>query len=74
MSPYPQYWAWRLSGTKAAEVTSFGAHTDLWNPRAATFSGLAETEGWARLVPPMVKPWDTVGRHRVEIARETRRQ
>ena len=69
--PYPQYWAWRLSGTKAAEVTSFGAHTDLWNPRAATFSGLAETEGWARLVPPMVKPWDTVGRLREDVARET---
>jgi len=68
--PYPQYWVWRLTGTKVAEVTSFGAHTDLWNPRRATFSRLAEAEGWARLVPPMVKPWDTVGMVRADIARQ----
>jgi len=68
--PYPQYWVWRLTGTKVAEVTSFGAHTDLWNPRAATFSRLAEAEGWARLVPPMARPWDTVGMVRAEVARQ----
>lgn len=68
--PYPQYWVSRLTGIKVAEVTSFGAHTDLWNPRAATFSMLAEEQGWARLVPPMVKPWDTVGMVRGEVARQ----
>ena len=30
--PLPQYWAWRLSGVKATEVTSLGAHTHLWRP------------------------------------------
>ncbi|MCX7176512.1 MAG: L-fuculose kinase [Proteobacteria bacterium] len=29
----PQYWAWRLSGDMAAEVSSLGAHSDLWQPR-----------------------------------------
>lgn len=26
---YPQYWAWRLTGELASEVTSLGCHTDL---------------------------------------------
>jgi sugar (pentulose or hexulose) kinase len=69
--PYPQYWSWRLSGAKTAEVTLFGAHTDLWNPRAATFSRLAEAEGWARLVPPLARPWDTAGMVRADIVRGT---
>jgi sugar (pentulose or hexulose) kinase len=59
--PYPQYWVWRLTGAKVAEATSFGCHTDLWNPRAGTYSRLAESEGWAQLFPKLVKPWDTVG-------------
>lgn len=67
--PYPQYWVWRLTGTKVAEATSFGAHTDLWNPRAATFSMLVEKEGWAKLIPKLVRPWDTVGPILPELAR-----
>src|SRR3546814_3118911 len=27
--PYPQYWAWRLTGIAAAEATSLGAQTHL---------------------------------------------
>jgi sugar (pentulose or hexulose) kinase len=69
--PYPQYWVWRLSGMKVAEVTSFGSHTDLWNPRDGRFSSLAQAEGWAKLVPPMVPAWQTVGRVLPDVARET---
>ncbi len=29
---YPQFWAWRLSGVMASEVTSLGCHSDLWLP------------------------------------------
>lgn len=42
---YPQYWAWRLTGTMATDVTSLGCHTDLWNPWQARFSGLADRLG-----------------------------
>ena len=59
--PYPQYWAMRLTGRKVSEVTSFGAHTDLWNPRAATFSRLPVAEGWAERFPATVLAWQTVG-------------
>lgn len=51
--PWPQYWAWRLSGVPASEVTSLGCHTDLWRPRAGQFSELAHKRGWARRFPPL---------------------
>jgi sugar (pentulose or hexulose) kinase len=68
---YPQYWVWRLTGQKVAEATSLGSHTDLWNPRAATWSRLATGQGWDRLFPALVRPWDTVGTLRPEIAAAT---
>ncbi len=69
--PYPQYWVWRLTGRKAAEVTSLGCHTDLWAPAAATYSRLAVREGWDRRFPPLVRAWDTVGTLTPDIARRT---
>ncbi len=66
--PYPQYWVWRLTGRRVAEPTSFGAHSDLWNARAATYSSLAIREGWAALFPPQVAPWDDAGPVLPEIA------
>lgn len=57
--PYPQYWTWRLTGRKAAEVTSLGAHTDLWNPIAREVSSFARREGFDRLIP-QVLPADAV--------------
>ncbi len=59
--PYPQYWVWRLTGEKVAEVTSLGSHTDMWNPGDCTYSRLARREGWDRLFRPLVKAWDTAG-------------
>lgn len=47
---YPQYWAWRLSGLMASEVTSLGCHSDLWQPRGS-FSALALRRGWATRLP-----------------------
>ncbi len=48
---WPQYWAWRLCGVMASEVTSLGAHTDLWNPRGRHLSSLVERQGWRGLFP-----------------------
>lgn len=50
---WPQYWAWQLSGVAAAEVTSLGCHTDLWNPVAGCPSALAARRGWADRLPPV---------------------
>ncbi|WP_296615355.1 carbohydrate kinase [Sphingomonas sp.] len=59
--PWAQYWAWRLSGVAASEVTSLGCHTDLWNPRAGKPSQLAWSRGWASLMPRLRKAGDVLG-------------
>lgn len=51
--PWPQYWAWRLCGIAASEVTSLGCHTDLWRPLEARFSNLATKRGWASRFAPL---------------------
>ncbi|MBX6320570.1 MAG: L-fuculose kinase, partial [Rhodospirillaceae bacterium] len=47
---HPQYWAWRLCGAAACEVTSIGAQTHLWNPVEGRLSALAHRQGWAGLL------------------------
>jgi L-fuculokinase len=59
--PYPQYWSYLLSGRRTAEVTSLGAHTDLWLPRQRQYSALVSRCNWAPLFPPMHKAWRTIG-------------
>lgn len=68
---YPQYWAWRLCGEKATEVTSLGCHTDLWRPREAKPAGLADRRGWSRMLPALRAASDTLGRVSTELARAT---
>jgi len=63
---WPQYWAWRLSGIAASEVTSLGCHTDLWNPVAAQPSRLASRRGWAAALPPLAPASAVLGKVSVE--------
>jgi len=58
---WPQFWAWRLSGVAATEVTSLGTHTDLWRPFQGTPSGLARRRGWAQRFAPLHRAWDKLG-------------
>lgn len=67
--PYPQYWAWWLSGVRASECSSLGCHTQLWLPASGSFSALAQTQGWAGLFAPLRQAWDTLGPVRPELAR-----
>ncbi|MCR6673306.1 FGGY-family carbohydrate kinase [Devosia ginsengisoli] len=68
---YPQYWAWRLTGAMASEVTSLGCHTDLWAPGRGDFSGMVAAQGWAGLFP-VVKPAASVlGTVRPDVAAAT---
>ena len=68
---YAQYFGWRLGGTMASEVTSLGAHTDLWRPNEGDLSSMVDTLGWRRLFPPRRKAWDTLGTIKPEIAHAT---
>jgi sugar (pentulose or hexulose) kinase len=66
--PFPQYWAWGLSGVPACEVTSLGAQSQLWNPRARDFSSLVEGQGWREKFPPLRNAWDVLGPLQLEVA------
>ncbi len=68
---YAQYWTYRLTGTLCNELTSLGCHTDLWNPRAGTFSSLVESQGWAPLFAPVLKASDIAGALRPELCAAT---
>jgi sugar (pentulose or hexulose) kinase len=59
--PWPQYWAWRLCGVAASEVTSLGCHTDLWSPATGGPSALARRRGWAAMFAPLRRAGDVLG-------------
>ncbi|MET3911742.1 sugar (pentulose or hexulose) kinase [Bradyrhizobium sp. S3.3.6] len=65
---YPQYWAWRLTGVAASEVTSLGAHTDLWAPRQGQVSSLVKALGVHHLLPPLRRAFDPLGPIQPDIA------
>ena len=66
--PYPQFWAWWLSGVAASEASSLGCHTHLWNPVAGDFSSLARRRGWDRAMAPLRRAWEVLGPVRPELA------
>jgi len=68
---YAQYFGWRLGGAMASEVTSLGAHTDLWRPNEGDLSSMVDTLGWRRLFPPTRKAWDMLGTLKPELAHAT---
>jgi sugar (pentulose or hexulose) kinase len=59
--PYPQYWAFRLSGVAAAEATSLGCHTDLWDPARRDWSSLVDHMGWRDRMPALRLAADCLG-------------
>jgi len=59
--PYPQYWAWRMCGQIASEVSSLGCHTHLWQPQSGSFSSLAKGKGWDVLFAPLRSAWEVLG-------------
>ena len=65
---YPQYWAWRLTGVAASEVTSLGCHTDLWVPGTGAFSSLVTRQGWDKLFPPVKPAASVLGTLLAEVA------
>lgn len=69
--PLPQYWAWRLSGVAATEVTSLAAQSHLWSPVDNRFAAIVERQGWGRLMPPVRPAHEVLGPLRPEWAART---
>jgi sugar (pentulose or hexulose) kinase len=65
----PQYWAWRLSGVGATELTYLGAQSHLWDVRERRFLSIVENRGWRRLLPPLTPAWQSLGSIRPELTR-----
>jgi sugar (pentulose or hexulose) kinase len=68
---YPQYWAWRLCGVAASEVTSLGCHTDLWQPARQQYSALVENMVWSPLFPALQPAWAPLGVLKAELLERT---
>ncbi len=66
---YPQYWAFRLTGVAACELTSIGCHTDLWDFSRNTWSTLVTGKGWQAKFPPLHNAGDRLGPVMPEIAK-----
>ncbi|HEY2034530.1 MAG TPA: hypothetical protein VGH02_12665 [Rhizomicrobium sp.] len=69
--PWAQYWAWRLCGVAASEITSLGCHTDLWLPMENRPSPLARRRGWAARFAPLRKAEEVLGQLTPEWVRRT---
>lgn len=70
--PMPQYWAWRLSGVLADEVTSVAAQSHLWCASRRRPAAIVARHGWQRLMAPMMPAWATLGPVLPEVAERTR--
>ncbi len=68
---YPQYWAYRLTGVMACEVTSLGCHTDLWCPLENRYSSLVDRLGLADRMAPIRRAAEQLGTLRPQVARTT---
>lgn len=69
--PLPQYWAWRLCGIAAMDVTSLGAQSHLWDAEHGRPAAIVAARGWERLLPPLVPSWQALGPPRPDVARRT---
>ncbi len=69
--PWPQYWAWRLSGVAASEVSSLGCHSDLWRPFEGRHSAMAVARGWAGRLAPLRHAGERLGSISAEWAART---
>jgi sugar (pentulose or hexulose) kinase len=58
---WPQFWAWRLCGVAATEVTSLGCHTDLWMPGEGRPSPMAMSQGWGERLAPLRRAGEVLG-------------
>ncbi|WAP69169.1 FGGY family carbohydrate kinase [Jiella pelagia] len=67
----PQFWAWRLSGIAAGEISHLAAQSDLWNTREGRPSRIVRERGWTRLLPPIRPAFEALGPLRPALAERT---
>ncbi len=68
---YAQYWSYKLSGAVAGEISSIGSHSDLWAPKAQTYSSLVGKMNWQHLFPALRKADEVLATIHPDVARDT---
>ncbi len=68
---YPQYWAHRLTGVIASDLSSIGCHTDLWLPHKRAYSPLVDALDIVDKMAPVRKSNDILGSILPKIAAKT---
>lgn len=69
--PWAQFWAWRLSGVAASEITSLGCHSDMWRPVEGRASDMAQSRGWASRMAPLHRADEALGPISAEWVKRT---
>ena len=69
--PWPQYWAFRLTGIRASDPTSLGCHSDLWLPKAGHLSSIVPKLALDGKIAPLRACADRLGPVHGDIARKT---
>lgn len=67
---WPQYWGYRLTGGLASDLSSLGAHTDLWNVQTGTWSPLVARLGLTDCMAPARQPGEVLGLLRPDLQAE----
>lgn len=68
---WPQYWVHLLTGNKHNDVSSLGAHTDLYQPYQREYSTLVDEMQWHSLLPPIQRSGQISGTILPRIAQTT---
>ncbi len=67
----PQYWAWRLCGVAATEISSLGAQSHLWDTFRGCYAPIVERQGWQKLLPPLRPAWEVLGTLLPDLSQRT---
>ena len=68
---WPQYWVCVLTGKQHNDVSSLGAHTDLYCPARQSYSSLVKAQNWTHLMPDTRLSGQLSGTLLPSIARQT---
>lgn len=68
--PWIQYVGFRLSGVPVTEISAMACQTHLLDTRAHAPSKMVKALGWDRLLPRMVRAWETIGTLKSEFRGE----
>ena len=68
---YAQYWAARLCGIAASEVSALGCHTDLWDPWESRWTEMARARGWVDRFAPIRPAGAALGQVSERVAQLT---